>query len=901
MSEEELAKDLGPLAALTIGVGTMIGAGIFVLPGTAVARAGPLAAVTFVLGGVIALFTALSASELGTAMPKSGGAYFYINRALGPLFGSISGWANWIGLAFASAFYMYGLGEYVNTLVGAPDVALGPLSLEAAQVIGLVGALLFIAVNYIGAKETGGLQIVIVLLLLGILGAFTVVGLLNAELDALTPIAPPGATAEVLPVTAIVFVSYLGFVQITSVAEEIKQPGKNLPRAVIGSVVLVTVVYALFLVVLLAAVPNELVADNDTAVVDAAQLLFGQYGLFGIELGVFGWALLLFGGLLATASSANASILSSSRINFAMGREKIVTPQLNEIHKRFGTPYRSIAVTGALIIVFLLVGNLELLATAGSVLHLIVYGLLNLALIVMREAEPPGYDPDFEVPLYPVVPIVGTVTSFALIAYIEPLVIALSVAFVVFAALWYFLYARTRVESTGVLAGWILDRSEELPDAAVTAATSVQPEGDTYRVMVPIANPATEQELITLASAIASQRDGTVVAVNIANVPDQTSLEAARERGAHNAAHDLLDRAKADAETFGVDVETHVVLSHRIFEEIFDAARTYRADTVVMGWGEDSHGAPGRAESAVDELARSLPCDFLVFRDRGFDPSRILVPTAGGPDSDLSAAVARMLQAEFDSEVTLLHVADDETDGLAFLESWADEHGLSDAELRIETGDVEASIERAAADATLLIIGATEKGLFSRLVRGSLVLQVLYDVECSVLLAEKKHERGLLARLFGGDESATEPDDTGVETPRAAKADEEGAVSRAIRAYLGSESELIVAHVVPKGGGVPDKASVEQREAFAEEAYQTFSDELSGDIGSITPLTLYGRDVGQTIVDGALEADATAIVYTPREMSRWVRLLTGSVEDDLLRNGELPVLVLPRADDTRTD
>ncbi|WP_411967948.1 amino acid permease [Haloferax sp. YSSS75] len=748
--DEELAKDLGLLSALTIGVGTMIGAGIFVLPGQAAAAAGPAVALSFVVGGVISLFTALSASELGTAMPKAGGSYYYVNHALGPLFGSVAGWGNWMGLAFASAFYTLGFGEYLASFLPLPALTLGPLGLTSYQIGALLAGTAFVAINYIGAKETGRIQIVIVTLLVGILTVFSILGFLQADISTLRPFFPAetGGAAAVLPATGLVFVSFLGFAKITTVAEELKNPGRNLPLAVVGSVVIVTVMYAIIMVVLMGVVNWRQLAPEftQTPVLDVAEIAFGTLGLAGL-----GVALLTFAGLLATASSANASILASSRINFAMGRDKLVSDKLNAIHPSFATPYRSIAVTGGLILAFIAVGDVKTLAKAGSVLHLIVYGMLNIALIVMRQADVEEYQPAFEVPLYPITPILGAVTSFGLIAFMEPLEILLSVGFVVGGVVWYLVYARGEATKQGILTQYILSRADEMPAPAVSAASTVQPDGGDYTVMVPLANPEHEHDLITLASAIAKQRGGRVDAVHIVTVPYQTALQYGADHvdDLDAESRDLLERARQHATTFGVDVETHTVISHQSFEEIFDVAADHDADLVVMGWGPDSHGAPGRAEGRFDELTEDIPCDFLVLRDRGFDPSEVLVPTAGGPDSDLSAEVATMLRSEYGSNVTLLHVADEVEEGEVFLEEWADSHGLGDATLQVETGDVETAIERAAVGKSMVILGATERGLLTRLVRGTIAEDVVDDIEGSVLLAERARHRGFLERLFG--------------------------------------------------------------------------------------------------------------------------------------------------------
>jgi nucleotide-binding universal stress UspA family protein len=275
--------------------------------------------------------------------------------------------------------------------------------------------------------------------------------------------------------------------------------------------------------------------------------------------------------------------------------------------------------------------------------------------------------------------------------------------------------------------------------------------GGAPTVMVALANPRTEKPLVTVAVALARQQDAEVLATHIVQVPDQTALPVAAENENLMAESErLLDRAKDDAEAMGVDIETRTILSHRGLEEVFDAARTHDVDTVVMGYG-GARLAGGRAETALDELTHDLPCDFLVLKDREFDPSKVLLPTAGGYSSALSAEVGRALRDTLGSEISVLYVADEGQRAQAqeFIGEWAADHGLDDAEILVETGDVEDAIEDAAASRTLVVIGATEKGLLSRIVGGSLAFSVLEALDTSVLLAERPTSRSLKERLFG--------------------------------------------------------------------------------------------------------------------------------------------------------
>lgn len=417
----KLKKGLNFIDVFCIATGAMISSGIFILPGLAFARTGPAVFISYFLAGILALIGIFSIIELSTAMPKAGGDYYFINRSLGPLIGTVSGFLSWFALSLKSAFAIFGISAIIFIVTGFPVL-----------ISSILVCIFFILLNTIGIKEAAKFQVSLVSGLLILMVLYIIFGFSKINISHFYPFAPKGIN-PIFVTAGFIFISFGGLLKVASVSEEVKNPKKNIPLGMIVSVIIVTIIYTLILIVTIGILPAPIFSGSLTPITDAAKNIAGTPGFIIISVAA----------LLAFITTANSGIMSASRYPLALSRDNLLPNAISKVSKRFKTPVPSIFITGLFIILALQL-PLEMLVKAASVVILTAYVLTNLAVIILRESKLKNYRPSFRAPLYPWLQIFGIIIFSFFIIDLGFEAIEISIAFLLISVSFYLFYGRKK-------------------------------------------------------------------------------------------------------------------------------------------------------------------------------------------------------------------------------------------------------------------------------------------------------------------------------------------------------------------------------------------------------------------------------------------------------------------------
>ncbi len=698
---KELERDLGLYAVITISVGAMVGSGIFILPALAIPLTGPSVVLAYLLAGVLVLPAALSKSEMATAMPESGGTYLYIDRAMGPMMGTIAGLGTWFSLSFKGALALIGGAPYIVLLLGIP---VKPLALA-------IGALL-IVVNIVGVKQSGNLQTVIVTTMIAALVGFIYFGATNIETPRLTPFVTEGG-GGLLAATGLVFVSYAGVTKIASVAEEIEDPSRNIPLGMLGSLGFTTVLYVLIVFVMVGVVDPSQVAGSDTPMAVAAEGFLGSAGII----------IIVLAAVLALVSTANAGILSASRYPLAMARDRLMPDSLADVHERFRTPVLAITVTGGSILLMVAFVPIFEIAKLASAFQILVFVFINIALIAFREGASEMYEPDFRSPLYPWMQIFGIVAGIALLTQMGLVPMIGAVVIIVGGVAWYRYYATGRTSREGVAVD-ALRREAKSRSLDRTREELEQEAG--FRVLVPVGrdiSSAHERLLIRLAGDVVAQRGGTVRVIAFDEVPEQVLLQdAIREKSAADIRFE--EQSEQLSEELDVSVEVGEVVSHDSERALVNYVEREGIDLILA----DAEQGPQRAhvfERGLDWMLDEAPCDVVLVRyNEGVrEVEEVAVTSTAAPFDPLKVRLADAIATKAGASVKLVHAVGIEASDahLSSIRSYHDELAeMCEAPARsviVRREDWMEGLLEAVHDVDVVVLGASQKGL----VRGRLL------------------------------------------------------------------------------------------------------------------------------------------------------------------------------------
>ena len=733
------ARDLGFFDASMIGIGAMIGAGIFVLTGIAAGEAGPAAILAFALNGVVTLLTAFSYAELSSTIPEAGGGYSFVKKAFPGTVGFLSGWMLWFAYIVACSLYALGFAGYFWEFfhkylpgISHPVQALIGIQPSIALVTALISGF-FVWLNVRGTGVTGKAENVITLSKIVVLLIFVAFGLRQIfdfpqqAIESFSPFFPKGLGGVAIAM-GLTFIAFEGYDLIATVAEEIKQPEKNIPRATFVSLGVAVVIYLLILFVSLGAVHPTGITSweflgkyGETAIVKAADSFMPAFGV----------ATIVFGGILSTMSALNATVLASSRVAFSMARDRWLPDGISDIHPQRRTPQTAILTTGAILLAVALLLPIQIVGSAASLMFLLTFTLVNLSLVVLRYRTP-DMERKYKVPLFPWVPLVGAVVNLLLAIYqfrFDPMSWYVSLAWIALGFLAYTTYFKERAGET------VPQVLNALPQETARAS---------YRVLVPVANPDTISTLLDISIPVARSQNGDLIVTTVVKVPDQLPIHEGMKYIHHR--RPILRAAQAYAQKQGMTVVSDIRVAHRIAEGILSAADDERADLIVMGWKGHTTTRERIFGEILDRVVRHASGDIVVVKQRGNPPfRRILLPTTGGPHAEFAAELLAPIVAAYNAQVTACYVLPEDADARQEQEahSWMQQTlrhvDLGPVEHRIiHSKSVAAGIAKAGADYDLVAIGASRAGLFQQLLFGEIPDRVGRYAPTSVMLVKRR-------------------------------------------------------------------------------------------------------------------------------------------------------------------
>lgn len=721
-----------------IGLGGMIGAGIFVLTGIAAGQAGPALVLVFLFNGLVTMLTAMAYAELGSAFPEAGGGYLWVKEGLGGTQGFLAGWMSWFAHAVAGTLYAMGFGRFATELwhmAGLPDFGLSVelMSLIFMTLIGLA----FTALNYMGASETGKVGNIITGGKVAILGVFVVAGLVAMSRTddwqaRFTTGFMPNGIGGVMVAMGLTFIAFEGYEIIAQSGEEVVDPKRNIPRAIFISLTVAVSIYVLVAFVAIGAtqIPKGLEMEvwqylglkKEVAIVTAA----GQFLPYGA-------VILLVSALASTMSALNATTYSSSRVSFAMGRDHNLPEIFAQIHPERHTPHWAVVITGMLIILMGWALPINEVAAASSIMFLLLFAQVNVTLMIIRR-KMPHLDRGFQVPGFPAVPLLGLLTQGVLAIYLftySPRAWFVALGWTVTGLLVYYIYF-SKLEA--------MEKPRDILLEEVLVSRD-------YSVLVPIATQEQARILGQIGAILAHDRDGEVFALHVVRVPRQLTLSDGRLFLKEGRAH--LETVIEQARERDVPVHTMIRLGRDVTEAVRQTVMEHASDLIVLGWQGYTSTAGRLFGSVLDPIVDNPPVDIAVVRYRKFRPLRsILVPVAGGYNARLAVRTAISMARQGQDgpvRVTVMHVLPPgagETDRIRadkYIQRAINGNSYQPLERLVVKGDnVLDAVLQTAQDYDLIVVGATEEPLLKNLLVGNLATRIAKEAAVTVIMVKRR-------------------------------------------------------------------------------------------------------------------------------------------------------------------